>query len=113
MLMALHCQGAQLPVFGPEQNPQVNLLQHLKWLACIQGQVVVHAFCLHKASDVQQTYTQAERGHAALDEELTRGYIHNLEVHASQQERVGHYRKTEQAKRDKVSIARSGHCEIV
>ena len=72
-----------------------------------------HAFCPHKASAVQQKYTQAERGHAALDEELTRGYIHNLEVHASQQERVGHYRKNEQAKRDKVSIVRSGRYELV
>ncbi|CAL5219657.1 g1539 [Coccomyxa viridis] len=51
---------------------------------------------------LKQKYTQAERGHAALDEELTRGYIHNLEVHASQQERVGHYRKNEQAKREKI-----------
>lgn len=82
-------------------------LQQLKQLASIQGQKLLHVFCLYKACAVQQKYTQAERGHAALDEELTRGYIHNLEVHASQQERVGHYRKNEQAKREKVRNASS------
>ena len=37
---------------------------------------------------VQQNYNKAEKEHNALDEEITRGYIHNLEVHASQQERA-------------------------
>ena len=59
---------------------------------------------------MQQEYTQAERRYSALDEELTRGYVYNLEVHASQRERVGHYRKTEQAKHEKVSNTMLSHC---
>lgn len=111
MLVTLHYQGAQMPVFGQKQKSQANLLT-VSQVACLYSRTEVSA-CLCKTCAVQQKYTQAERGHAALDEDLTRGYIHNLEVHASQQERVGHYRKNEQAKREKVSNAGSGHCESV
>ena len=102
-------QGTQPLANGGGHKLQVILLiaSHVGW-SC--SKTTVSAFHLTSYDFMwQHKYTQAERGHAAFDEELTRGYIHNLEVHASQQERVGHYSKNEPAKQVKVSDARVSH----
>lgn len=101
--MAGNSKGTRL--IGGGHRPQVNLLMasHVGW-SC--SRATVSAIYLSKYDFMwQQKHAQAERGHAAFDEELTRGYIHNLEVHASQQERVGHHSKNEQDKYLKVSDA--------
>lgn len=58
---------------------------------------------------VQQNHARSEREHAALDEELTRGYINNLKVHASQQDRAQAYRRIERAKHSRVGCTLWSH----
>ena len=52
---------------------------------------------------VQREYGEAEKEHAQLSVELTRGYTCNLEVYASQQARVQAFKQADAAKRRKVS----------
>lgn len=58
---------------------------------------------------VQRDYVQAEKEHAAMDEDLTRSYTHNIEVQTSQQDRAQRYRRSESAKQAKVTCM---HCQV-